>query len=288
MSTASRSWVVGGALAFVVVTYLAFFADQRAGTSAATSPPCRPEPTPSPAAAPPSPPALVPQEAAGLTIDFGKARGARTGLFFLKTSAGEQLPSTPGLALYVKKRPLVREGIAGEIPAEDYTAYATVTGVKEVTVTVCMNATQDAVDPGTYQGSVRIEDNRIQDVSVPVTVTLQYAHWRWVAWVFGWLVLIAGTGFIWATVQRNKGEAIVGAGCLTSFRDWVGHNVLGVGVGATTAVTAFIAAYWRNPAWGARAPEDWFALLGAMFAAFTAGLAAGSVAKTPGSEAKSG
>jgi hypothetical protein len=32
--------------------------------------------------------------------------------------------------------------------------------------------------------------------------------------------------------------------------------------------------YWRDPAWGAKAPEDWLTLLEAMFSTFTAALAA--------------
>jgi len=270
--------VLGAVLALVVLpTWGLFLLDQNQARAGAVKP-CSQAPPPTPGEAPTKPPALVPEDAAGLAIDFGKDRGPRTAQFLLKTSAGEELPTTHPV-LYLKQRRLGRDGVSGEISADDYIAYAQVTGVKEVTVTVCLDSSAFPLDPGTYAGSVRIEDARVQDVSVPVTITLQYGHFRWMVYVFGLITLVVGSGFVWASAQRNTGTEIIRADTPKDFGEWLGHNVLGVAIGAVAAVSAFIAVYWRNPSWGAKAPEDWFGLLGAIFAAFTAGLTGGSSKK---------
>jgi hypothetical protein len=50
----------------------------------------------------------------------------------------------------------------------------------------------------------------------------------------------------------------------------VTRNIIPIIAGGAAALSAFLVSYWRNPSWGAKAPEDWLTLFGAMFSAYTA------------------
>ncbi len=278
-------WIARSVLALIVLgagTLAGFaLADREAGARPVDE--CeQAQPTPTEGELPEVPTSLVPEDAAGLTINFGRDRDARERQLFLKPSTEGALAAT-GTNLFVKKRPLVRQDVDGQIDPDAYTASVQVTGRKEVTVTVCVNPAAVALDPGTYEGSLRIEDPRIEDVTVPVTVTAQYQDYQWVVVLFGLVTLLVGSWFVWASGRRTAQKPVVEPGALKDFRGWALANVLGIGVGTIAASSAFIATYWRDMAWGDKAPEDWFTLLGAVFSAFTAGVAAGSasIPRTP-------
>lgn len=231
--------------------------------------------TPTDGEVPEAPPPLVPEEASGLALNFLRDRDPRERQLFLKPSTEGELPATDTY-LYVKRRPLVRQDVDGQIDQDAYTASVQVTGRKEVTVVVCVDPGAISLDPGTYVGSLRIEDPRVEDVTVPVTVTAQYGNYPWMLAAIGLVTLLGGSWFVWASGRRTGEKPVVGDGASKDFQGWAVANVLGIGVGAIAATSAFIATYWRDVAWGDKAPEDWFTLLGAVFTAFTAGVAAGS------------
>lgn len=223
----------------------------------------------------PAPAVLVPEQPEGLMMPFGRGRGLKEKPFFLKLSSEGILPET-GTVLLVKERPLEREEVEGEIRTADFDTSAIVTGRKEVTVTVCIDPSRASLDPGTYTGGIRIEDRRTEDLTVPLTVTVQYRGYVWMISAFGLLVVGAGSLFVWASGRRTAGLDVLGTGWRGHLKTWIASNVLGIVLGVVALGSAFLATYWRNPTWGAKAPEDWLTLLGAMFSAFTAALAASS------------
>lgn len=258
---------------------------------------------PCPSAAPPTsaPPLekgtlavpFIPEDAAGITMNFWRSRVQQSKPFYLDAAKkplphGQKIASlSEGTVFDISKRPLDRQGLDGSIAPEEYVAIAKVTAPKEVTVTVCANPGARHLDAGTYVGSLRIRDPRIEDVTVPVTVTLQYPSYKWIAALFGVVVFIAGSFFVWASGKKaddkpvwawNPGHADPG---LADLPRWLLHNYVGVVAGTIAAISVFLATYWRNPAWGAKAPEEWFALFGATFTAFTATLTATSAVVKP-------
>jgi hypothetical protein len=224
---------------------------------------------------------MIPEQPEGVVINFWRNRFAQEKLFYLdagkRTLRGnERLASLPtGAYLDLSKKPLDREGLDGSIAPEEYTAIAQVTAHKEVTLTVCANPGARNLDAGTYVGGVRLSSPLIEDVTVPVTVTLQYRGYRLIAAAIGVIAFIAGSFFVWASGRKssnlliwqwNKG--------LKDLPRWLLYNYVGVVAGIIAGISVFLASYWHNPAWGANAPEDWFALLGATFTAYTATLTA--------------
>jgi hypothetical protein len=158
-----------------------------------------------------------------------------------------------------------------------YVALAEVTGQKEVGVTICVDPRGFDADPGTYVGSVRISARSIQPVTIPVSVTLQYPGYRWVVSVIGAVTFVAGSFTVWAAGKKveRKGEAPKSVWKdIGELSGWIANNYIGVVAGAIAATSVFLAKYWRNSAWGANAPDDWFALLGSMYTAYTATLTA--------------
>jgi hypothetical protein len=222
------------------------------------------------------PATLVPEEPEGLQSAFGRNRFAKPRNFYLKLTRGP-LPER-GTKITVNQRPLERQEVEGQIGARQYSATATVTSPKEITVLICIDSAKERIDPGTYMGGIRLEDPLIEDVTVPITVTLQHRRYIWWAVSFGMLVLLTGTFFVWASSRRDREAAATVGDFRDNWRDWLRGRTIAFALGTIGATSAFVATYWRNPAWGARAPEDWFSLLGAMFSAFTAGLTAGSAA----------
>jgi hypothetical protein len=162
-----------------------------------------------------------------------------------------------------------------------------VTERKELGLTICVDPTRSDADPGTYVGSIRISSRFIQPVTVPVTGTLQQPGYRWIAPLFGVLTLLAGSFTVWDAGKKAQQGASSTPGVESVWKDlrqlpaWMLDNYVGVVAGAIDAISVFVAKYWRNPAWGARAPEDWLALLGSVFTAYTASLTAATAFVPP-------
>ncbi|MGH2821217.1 MAG: hypothetical protein ACRDJ5_11245, partial [Actinomycetota bacterium] len=219
--------------------------------------------------------AKVEPESDVLNMSFGRDRGAMTEDFFFGLSevSPQALPPPPE-HIAVRKRPLVRQELEGQIPSDQYHAEMRVTGRSEVRMSVCVDPGAIGAHPGTYTGIVTSDDPRIEDVTVPITMTLQYSQWNRVAVPLGVAVLMFGSFFVWASTVRSKGDDVLELMQVGTFVPWFWRNLFGLGVGAVAATSVFAAQYLRDPSWGADAPFDWFTLLGAMFTAFTAGLTA--------------
>lgn len=218
---------------------------------------------------------LNPESAAGVNIPFGRTRVQASEMFFLNPEEGFLVDRD--IPLNLRKRPLRRQEIAGAIMPGEYEVVALVTGATEVTLRACVPASvAQNVHPGTYTGGVVIADRRVETTTVTLTVSLQYRRWLWFTILFGIIVLCAGAGSVWAASRRARTKAVFGSGWHNDLWTWIGANLIGLAVGGIAATSAWVVSYWRNPSWGAKAPEDWFTLLGAMFAAFTAALSATS------------
>jgi hypothetical protein len=245
---------------------------------------------------PPLPKGIVPvplilEQAEGVTVNLWRDRAIRNKTAFLQASKAQPTKSNTEFAaltktttFHVAKRPLERRELDGNIGPVQYVAVAQVTGQKEVSLTVCIDPSGFDADPGTYVGSVRISGRPIQPLTVPVTVTLQYPSYRWIVPLIGGLTLIAGSFTVWAAgkkaQQSGKPPRSVWKD-IDQLSGWIADNYVGVVGGSITAISVFLAKYWRNPAWGANAPEDWFALLGSMFTAYTATLTAATALVSP-------
>jgi hypothetical protein len=251
---------------------------------------------------PPTEQALLPEDIApvplilenseGVLIDFWRDRGTHWRTVYLQAARKNPRQGQarfaalePGALLGVSERPLERQELSGNIGPGQYVASAKVTARKEVSLTICINATGADLDPGTYVGSVRIVGRGIQPVTVPVTVSLQYSGYRWIVPLLGVVTFIGGSFLVWASHKRasykedeEKGSIWRDIGDLPG---WIANNYVGVAGGTIAAISVFIAKYWRNAPWGASAPEDWFALLGGMFTAYTTTLTAATALVTP-------
>lgn len=237
---------------------------------------------------------LILEQAEGVILNLGRDRRVQSRAVFLQV-AKQALPqgarrfaSLPrGASLSVSRRALEREELDGNIGSDRYVAVAEVTDRKELGLTICVDPTRSDADPGTYVGSVRISSRFIQPVTVPVTVTLQQPGYRWIVPLFGVITLLAGSFTVWAAGKKAQQGASSTPGVESVWKDlrqlpaWMLDNYVGVVAGAIAAISVFVAKYWRNPAWGARAPEDWLALLGSVFTAYTASLTAATALVPP-------
>jgi hypothetical protein len=238
---------------------------------------------------------LILEKPEGVMIDFGRDRGIHWRTVYLQAAkknvpAGEtSLPAlTQGTVLSVSERPLERQELEGNIGPAQYVSSAYVTARKEVSLTICVDASALDLDPGSYLGSVRISGGGIQPVTVPVSVTLQYDAYGWMTPLLALVSFLGGSFVVWASHEKVKmgrkgGSIWRRVGLLPG---WIADNYVGVAGGIIAMTSVFIARYWRTPAWGARAPEDWFALLGAMFTAYTSTLTAATAIVVPKAEDK--
>jgi hypothetical protein len=235
---------------------------------------------------PPTPVTLIPEVASGLLIPFDRSREAQTGVFFLDPGEDQTLPDV-GTVLEITRRPLDRQQVYGQIRGGSYFVSAVVTRRQEVTVTVCFDPATLDVGQGTYAGSVRIQDPRVEDVSIPLTMTFQYPRSLWMTILYAAFILSLGSAFVWATAQRTAGKTLTDR-WWNDLLSWFTANLVSLVPAAIAAGGVFLARYWRDPSWGAKAPEDWFTLLGAMFTAYAAALAAASATISKRSDARDG
>lgn len=211
------------------------------------------------------------EDPAGMIIPFGRSRDVHPEIFYLTMEEGSISQRSDFEHLNVKKRPLRRQEVYATIFPEEYEAVARITGPREATVRVCIPAqVVGSVHPGTYSGGIVIADPRVQRTTVSITVSLQYRRYQPIVVLFGFGVLVFGMGSVWAAGRRAAAREVLSTTALGDFLGWAKANVVPLIAGGAAALSAFTVSYWRNPAWGAKAPEDWLTLFGAMFSAFTA------------------
>lgn len=218
--------------------------------------------------------ALVLEDPAGVVLAFGRSRGPLNQKFFLALPERSQTPLPPvDTTLTVRKRPLEREEMPNTIDDSEYVASATVTGKREVTLELCVDP---IVDPGTYAGFVTLEHSDMRPVVVPVQVTLQYSNWIFLMFVVAAVVLLTAPVYVWSRARPDAGTPVELGKRVGEVWRWIGRNFVAFAVAVIAGTSAFLADYWYDPAWGANAPKDWFALIGAVFTAFTTGMLTGT------------
>jgi hypothetical protein len=170
---------------------------------------------------------------------------------------------------------------AGPSPTtDDIQATATPSG-RELRLDVCFGRQGNHLgNPGTYTGSVAITDPRLaSEVSVPMTVTMQYIHGTILLWLV-FFALVPGTWLLWITNRKKADDAPVLS------RDWwdwfkTTSGLIAAVTGTVAAVSVYIATYLKDPTWGS-SPYQAITLYGAMFSAFvaTSGIAHAGTART--------
>jgi hypothetical protein len=137
-------------------------------------------------------------------------------------------------------------------------------------------------DPGSYSGSVTLDDNRLAaPVTVPITVTMQYPNGVFLLWLYAGAI-IPGAWCLWVIRDKPAGtEDALGP----KFFKWLitVYGVVAVVAGSVAAFAVYVAVYLRDPTWDGSTLHV-LTLYGSMFSAFvtTAGIASLTGGKTAG------
>jgi hypothetical protein len=172
--------------------------------------------------------------------------------------------------LPVHVNPFLRtgDGPSAEIDGSRVDATASVTG-REVRVALTMRrADVGFAPPGTYSGTVSIEDPRIERVNIPLTVSMAYPIWQFPLVA---LLLVLPVAVINLWLLKGSFASHQGPVSVAQFDDYVfsRNGVLAIGAGVAAAVLVFSSTYLGSLTWGTSF-VDFFTLFGAAFAAFTA------------------
>ena len=202
-------------------------------------------------------------------VDFGRSVTSRAVTVYLDLSS---IPSGSAY-FHVRINPFARSDDAMLRP-QNIVASAERDGTT-LLLNVCFNRNggrnTNLGDPGSYAGSVTIDDSRLSSpVSVPVTVTMQYPNGVFLLWLyFG--AIIPGAWCMWVIREKRDGDALS-----RDFPAWAKSidGVVAIVAGSVSAFAVYIAVYLRDPTWGSSALQP-LTLYGGMFSAFvtTSGLA---------------
>jgi hypothetical protein len=240
-------------------------------------------------AAPCSSTAKVPSASSGPTVtarllggqrgeaDFGRALVSRTLILDLSLSGVPR----GGLAFRVTQNQFLRSDDASLNP-DDIDVNATRVG-KVLVLSVCFDRNvknHPLGDPGSYSGSVTVDDSRLSSpVIVPLTVTLQYANWAFLLWLY-FAAAIPGIWCVWVLRSARNGRE---KALSRHFFTWAGtvSGLVALVAGGIAAFAVYTALYLRDPTWGYSGLQP-VTLYGAMFSAFvtTSGLASLTSQKT--------
>ena len=148
---------------------------------------------------------------------------------------------------------------------------------KTLQLTACFwrsgNRSTNLGDPGTYAGSVTIDDRSlVTPVTVPITVTMEYPNGTFLIWL--WVgAIIPGAWCLWVLRDKQQGTRPAFS---RQFIGWLLtiSGLVSVVVGSVAAFAVYVAVYLRNQTWGSSALQA-LTLYGAMFSAFvtTGGIA---------------
>jgi hypothetical protein len=200
-------------------------------------------------------------------VDFGRGIKAKNLVLFLDVTGTSK--GTP--LLHVRTNVFRRDDDARLDPVRIVPRAALIGRTAQLSV--CFGRKDNRLgDPGTYRGSITLDDSRMgNEVTVPITVTMQYIHGVILWWLF-LPVIIPGSWALWVLhTKRNPADDALVPG----FVRWlftVG-GVVSVVTGSVAAVGVYIGTYLRDPTWGSSALQV-PTLFGAMFSAFvtTAGI----------------
>jgi hypothetical protein len=147
-------------------------------------------------------------------LDFGRTKLAKTLDLHLDLSATPAGPSH-----LTVRADAFRRADDARLSSERIVPTATIIG-RTVRLSVCFGRKDDRLgDPGMYDGSVTIYDARLgNEISVPITVSMQYIHGVVLLWLFG-VVVLPGAWVLWVlrTKREQSGAALApkpfGSGC---------------------------------------------------------------------------
>lgn len=205
------------------------------------------------------------------SVAFGRSLTSRTLTAYLSLAA---IPKGPAY-FHVRTNPFVRSDDAGLNP-QDIVASARSTGGTLI-LSVCFirdgSRAANLGDPGSYAGSVTIDDNRLKaPVSVPVTVTMQYTNGTFLLWLYFGAIL-PGAWCVWVLRSKRPGDKYA---LSTAFPKWLLQvdGLVALVAGSIAAFAVYVGIYLRDPTWGSSALQP-LTLYGGMFSAFvtTSGLA---------------
>jgi hypothetical protein len=204
-------------------------------------------------------------------VDFGRSVTSRATTVYL------DLSSAPGGSKYFHVR--INQFLRSD-DAVLRRADITATAERDETtllLNVCFSRSghrnSDLGDPGSYSGSVTIDDSRISSpVAVPLTVTMQYPNGLFLIWLYV-AAIAPGAWCLWVIRAKRNGS---GGALSWDFLEWAKsiNGVVAIVAGGVSAFAVYTAVYLRDPTWGSSALEP-LTLYGAMFSAFvtTSGLA---------------
>lgn len=201
-----------------------------------------------------------------LKLAFGRAVGTRTLVVYLDRSTGASMPH-PEVYLFTRVDAFRRTDDGAPLDSQFIRAYAKADG-QTVGLTACFDRALGYIGgPGTYTGSVTIDDNRmVSPVTVPITITLQYQH----PWILLWLLLLAAIPGSWVLWVLRTGRLTNSSAFeLREMLSWLGKvgGLAAVVTGVVAALAVYSATYLKDPSWGTSVLQV-LALYGAMFSAF--------------------
>lgn len=196
-------------------------------------------PAPRQEAALDSPIALAPPSQQ-LAVDFGPGRRTRYASVVVTTA--EDMPTSwESFALNVST--LSYQG-RRELRGEGVTASARRVSRSEIEVTFCVDPSIQEVRAGVYQGEVRFDDPRLEDLRIDVVVHAQQTT----AWVWAGIAILAGLGSAFvAYFLHGRIESERPAGRLAQFLP----VLLFVAAGFAAAFAQTARAYSADRSWGA-------------------------------------
>jgi hypothetical protein len=207
------------------------------------------------------------------TVDFGRSMTSR--VIILDLSLTVAIPRTT--YFHVRVNPFIRADDAQLRDTSQNLVAMAKSDWKTLLLTVCFrrdgNRNTNLGDPGTYVGSVTIDDSRlITPVTVPITVTMQYPNGTFLLWLYV-AAILPGAWCLWVIRDKPRGADPAFS---RKFFDWLFtiNGVVAIVAGSVAAFAVYVAVYLRNPTWGSSALQA-LTLYGAMFSAFvtTAGIA---------------
>lgn len=211
--------------------------------------------------------ALAPPERE-LAIDFGPGR--RTRYASVDVTAAAPIPDE-WHAFRVNAGTLSFEG-RRELRGDGVTVTARRVSRQDIEVTLCIDPSEQEVRAGVYQGTVRFDDPRLQDLEVSVTVYAQQTTaWVWAAIsIFGGLI----TAFI-AYVLHGKDDSDRRLGRFGKLLP----ILLFVAAGFAAAFTQTARAYTSDRSWGADSFDGMLLAGQAIALSYGATVAATDIAK---------
>lgn len=207
------------------------------------------------------------------TLAFGRSRKARTLHMRLDVTLPSQsiLKANERATLLAKVEDFVRdddEQLDLDTKAEHIPPTAVASGIfdgNSVRLNVCIDRRHYIGDPGTYHGTVTVNDSRVVILTLPVTLTLSYPYPNVVALLLPVIGVIAA--IITWSIREKRQET---AGPLNSrFFRWVGTiaGISALAAGTAAMITAFYATYLNSGTWGSNSQQA-LTLIGTLYLAF--------------------